>query len=31
LTRRANHRHHDIIAKKIAKPAPATAAGFFVS
>jgi hypothetical protein len=30
LTRRANHLHNDIIAK-IAKPAPATAAGFFVS
>jgi hypothetical protein len=29
LTRRANHRHTDIIAK-IARPAPATAAGFFI-
>jgi hypothetical protein len=27
LTRRANHRHSDIIAK-VSKPAPATAAGF---
>jgi len=29
LTRRANQRHSDIIAK-VSKPAPETAAGFFI-